>query len=224
MKTTLIIQTIAVTIINGGFIMSFINKISEKLSSGATAVSNSTKRMSEIAKLNSKINKNLSDVNSKYTEIGRIVKLELVDKIEHQEVKRLVSEIDALLTEVNESREKISDLKGVKVCSSCGAQVSRDAAFCPNCGAKQPVSEVQNSEPVIIEDTAPVIDITITENAVTPVTDTEDGPNTEENAEKAESAVEKIEKPEDKVFCPKCGSEEESGVKFCSQCGSNMNQ
>ena len=87
--------------------MSFINKISEKLSSGATAVSNSTKRMSEIAKLNSKINKNLSDVNSKYTEIGRIVKLELVDKIEHQEVKRLVSEIDALLTEVNESREKI---------------------------------------------------------------------------------------------------------------------
>ena len=37
--------------------MSFINKISEKLSSGATAVSNSTKRMSEIAKLNSKINK-----------------------------------------------------------------------------------------------------------------------------------------------------------------------
>lgn len=221
MKTTLIIQTIAVTIINGGFIMSFINKISEKLSSGATAVSNSTKRMSEIAKLNSKINKNLSDVNSKYTEIGRIVKLELVDKIEHQEVKRLVSEIDALLTEVNESREKISDLKGVKVCSSCGAQVSRDAAFCPNCGVKQPVSEVKNSEPVI-EDIAPVIDIT--ENAVTPVTDTESDSNTEENAEKAESAVEKIEKPEDKVFCPKCGSEEESGVKFCSQCGNNMDQ
>lgn len=201
--------------------MSFINKISEKLSSGATAVSNSTKRMSEIAKLNSKINKNLSDVNSKYTEIGRIVKLELVDKIEHQEVKRLVSEIDALLTEVNESREKISDLKGVKVCSSCGAQVSRDAAFCPNCGVKQPVSEVKNSEPVI-EDIAPVIDIT--ENAVTPVTDTESDSNTEENAEKAESAVEKIEKPEDKVFCPKCGSEEESGVKFCSQCGNNMDQ
>lgn len=221
MKTTLIIQTIAVTIINGGFIMSFINKISEKLSSGATAVSNSTKRMSEIAKLNSKINKNLSDVNSKYTEIGRIVKLELVDKIEHQEVKRLVSEIDALLTEVNESREKISDLKGVKVCSSCGAQVSRDVAFCPNCGVKQPVSEVKNSEPVI-EDIAPVIDIT--ENAVTPVTDTESDSNTEENAEKAESAVEKIEKPEDKVFCPKCGSEEESGVKFCSQCGNNMDQ
>lgn len=198
--------------------MSFINKISEKLSSGATAVSNSTKRMSEIAKLNSKINKNLSDVNSKYTEIGRIVKLELVDKIEHQEVKRLVSEIDALLTEVNESREKISDLKGVKVCSSCGAQVSRDAAFCPNCGVKQAVSEVQNSEPVI-EDIAPVIDIT--ENAVT---DTESDSNTEENAEKAESAVQKIEKPEAKVSCPKCGSEEESGVKFCSQCGNNMDQ
>lgn len=221
MKIALIIQTIAVTIINGGFIMSFINKISEKLSSGATAVSNSTKRMSEIAKLNSKINKNLSDVNNKYTEIGRIVKLELMDKIEHQEVKRLVSEIDALLTEVNESREKISDLKGVKVCPSCGAQVSRDAAFCPNCGVKQAVSEVQNSEPVI-EDIAPVIDIT--ENAVTPVTETESDSNPEENAEKAESAVEKIEKPEAKVSCPKCGSEEESGVKFCSQCGNNMDQ
>ena len=204
--------------------MSFINKISEKLSSGATAVSNSTKRMSEIAKLNSKINKNLSEVNSKYTEIGRIVKLELMDKIEHEDVKRIVNEIDALLAEVNESREKISDLKGVKVCVKCGAQVSRDVAFCPNCGEKQPVVEMQNPEPVI-EDAVPVIDIT--ENAVTPVTDAEGDSDTEENAEKAESAVEKIEKPEDNkddVFCPKCGSKEDSGIKFCSQCGNKMDQ
>ena len=194
--------------------MSFINKISEKLSSGATAVSNSTKRMSEIAKLNSKINKNLSDVNNRYTEIGRIVKLELMDKIMHEDVKRLANEIDVLLTEINESREKISNLKGVKVCIECGAQVSRDVAFCPNCGAKQPAAENEISEPVI----------DLAESNVMPsVTETEI--TAEENAEKAENTVEEIENPtenKNSVFCSQCGSKEDADIKFCSQCGNKM--
>ncbi len=201
--------------------MSFINKISEKLSSGATAVSNSTKRMSEIAKLNSKINKNLSDVNNRYTEIGRIVKLELMDKIMHEDVKRLANEIDILLAEVNESREKISDLKGVKVCIECGAQVSRDVAFCPNCGAKQPVVENEIPEPVIITP-SPVIDLSES-NVTSVVTETE--ATVEENAEKAENTVEEIENPvenKNSVFCSRCGSKEDADIKFCSQCGNKM--
>lgn len=201
--------------------MSFINKISEKLSSGATAVSNSTKRMSEIAKLNSKINKNLSDVNNRYTEIGRIVKLELMDKIMHEDVKRLANEIDVLLTEINESREKISNLKGVKVCIECGAQVSRDVAFCPNCGAKQPAAENEISESVI-ENPSPVIDLAES-NVMPSVTETET--TAEENAEKAENTVEEIENPtenKNSVFCSQCGSKEDADIKFCSQCGNKM--
>lgn len=189
--------------------MSFFNKISEKISSGATAVSDSTKRMSEIAKLNSKINKNLSEVNNRYTEIGRIVKLELVDKIDHEDVKRIAAEIDTLLAEVNDSRQRISDLKGVKVCDECGAQISKEVAFCPNCGKKQPV--VETAEP-IAQTSAEVI---------VPETKTE----SEENAEKAESIVEEIEKPVDKkdsVFCSQCGNKEDAGIKFCSQCGNKI--
>lgn len=203
--------------------MAFFDKLSEKLSSGATAVSNSTKRMSEIAKLNGKINKNLSEVNSRYTEIGRIVKLELADKIENEDIKRLVSEINALLNEVDESREKISELKGVKLCSECGAQIARDVAFCPNCGAKQEVEAPKAEEAVIEVITEPSVNKA--SDSVSAGNETEQADDTEKNAAEAESVIKDIEKPvEEKgiVFCSQCGNKEESGTKYCSQCGNKI--
>lgn len=121
--------------------MDFFNKIGEKISSGATAVSNSTKRMAEIAKLNSKIGRAENDITQKYTEIGRIVKLELMENIYNDDVKRLAAEIDDLNAEISEAKESICALKGLKYCANCGAQVGGKDVFCANCGTKQPEQE-----------------------------------------------------------------------------------
>jgi predicted amidophosphoribosyltransferase len=47
-----------------------------------------------------------------------------------------MAEITALLAQIEESNEKIKQLKGVTKCENCGADVPVDAAFCNNCGTK----------------------------------------------------------------------------------------
>lgn len=148
--------------------MEFFNKIGEKISSGASAVSNSTKKMAEIAKLNNKISHAHDEIDAKYTEIGKIVKLELIDSINHEEVKRLSDEIDALNAEVNESKETINKLKGLKYCVNCGTQLGGDDVFCSNCGTKQP-EPAPEAEPCV----APVCESTVSgENAAESVVET----------------------------------------------------
>lgn len=121
--------------------MAFFNKLGEKITSGASAVSDSAKRMSEVSKLNSKINLNLSEITNKYTEIGRAVKLRLMESIEDDEVKRLAGEIDALLAEISQLKDMVNAAKGLKNCPNCGSTLNSDVLFCPSCGAKQEVAQ-----------------------------------------------------------------------------------
>lgn len=39
---------------------------------------------------------------------------------------------------IQESQEQIRDIKGVKTCTNCGAELAKDSAFCSNCGAVVP--------------------------------------------------------------------------------------
>lgn len=117
--------------------MAFFNKIGEKITSGANAVSDSAKKAAETSRLNSKINADIAEVNNKYNEIGKAVKLRLMDSITDPEVVKLASEIDALLVEVKELGEQVKAIKGIKNCPNCGASLNADVMFCPNCGTRQ---------------------------------------------------------------------------------------
>ena len=85
------------------------------------------------------INEKLSSINQKYTEIGRIVKIRLADKIDDAEIQGLISNIDTTLEELKTLNEKLNTLNGIKVCTNCGHNIPINVAFCPDCGAKQPV-------------------------------------------------------------------------------------
>lgn len=84
------------------------------------------------------IDAKLAFINDKYTEIGRFVKLRMVDKIEEPEVKNLIAQIDATLEELKNLNEQLLTIRGMKLCSGCGHEIPVNMAFCPNCGTKQP--------------------------------------------------------------------------------------
>ncbi len=95
---------------------------------------------SQISQLNKQINQNLAVINQKYTDIGRIVKLKYIDNINDADVKRLAGEIDSMLAQLQAMNKQINQLKGIRECANCRAQIGINVAFCPNCGTKQPVA------------------------------------------------------------------------------------
>ena len=100
------------------------------------------------------INGKLSSINQKYTEIGRIVKIRLADKIDDAEIQGLISDIDTTLEELKTLNEKLNTLNGIKVCTNCGHNIPINVSFCPDCGAKQPV--VQPVAPAAQQANSPV--------------------------------------------------------------------
>lgn len=117
--------------------MSFLDRLSESVSTGMESASNSAKRMAEIIKLRSEISKDKAEMKELYIEIGRLVKSELMDKIDHDDVTRLSDEIDSLMLRIKDKKEKIGELKGTKPCLKCGERINKNILCYPNCGAKQ---------------------------------------------------------------------------------------
>ena len=44
--------------------------------------------------------------------------------------------VDKLNEEIDELKKAIHDVKNVKLCQSCGAEIKNDHNFCPKCGEK----------------------------------------------------------------------------------------
>ena len=98
-------------------------------------------KQGNINRVNREINKDLEDINKKYTEIGRIVKLRCLDQVDNEDVHRLAKEIDGLLNELLRLKEELNVINGIKICPKCNAQIDINVAFCPNCGTKQPANQ-----------------------------------------------------------------------------------
>ena len=134
--------------------MSFWDQLSEKVTNGANTVSESAKKMAEIVKLNRQIDKLKSEIETKYADIGKMVKRELLDKLDSDEIKIMAQEIDSMQAEMAQMKKAVYDLKGVKTCPECGVKIASEDTFCPSCGLKQEeqVVEIPAEDVEIVED------------------------------------------------------------------------
>ena len=109
-----------------------------------TAISKG-KEVTEITKLNVEVvslNQNLKEITMK---IGQYV-LEHDLLLEEEEVAKLINQAKEVKDNVEATKEKILEAKKTQVCSSCGAEISKNSKFCNKCGAEVEKVEVQPEE------------------------------------------------------------------------------
>lgn len=117
--------------------MAFFNDLGKKLSSAGQATMQKTKEMADIAKLNASIYEEEKKIKTNYSEIGKLyVSLHSEDCEEN--FASMIAAIRASEEAIVDLKKQIQDVKGVKRCEKCGAEVAVNAAFCNSCGAEMP--------------------------------------------------------------------------------------
>ena len=115
--------------------MAFFDNLGKKLSDAGQNVSQQTKNIGEINRLNGLIAENRKGISQRCFELGKAY-YQAHSEEEDCEYAELVGQIRELLKGIEEAESSIKTLKGITRCPSCGTEVSAQAAFCPNCGAQ----------------------------------------------------------------------------------------
>lgn len=112
--------------------MAFIDDVKKVTKS----IAQKTGDLMEISKLNLSISQEKDKIGRLYSEIGKAVyeKYKAGNDLGFGEKCASIAEIER---KIDELQQKLCELKNVKKCPSCGAELSMDSAYCPKCGAKQ---------------------------------------------------------------------------------------
>ena len=134
--------------------MGFFEELSEKITTGASSISHSAKKVTETAKINSEINANTNQIDKLMKSIGVAVKARLMEQIDDEEVLQLSAEIDELVARNSALNEQLKAIRGYTKCVNCGKDLTSDSLFCPYCGTKAEQSGVEEAaaEEVSVEE------------------------------------------------------------------------
>ncbi len=116
--------------------MAFLDNLSKKISDAGQSVSQQTKNMGEINRLNGLINENRKSISSLCFELGKAYYQAHFGDSSRCEFPEQVEQIRQLLAGIEEAEENIKRLKGIKKCPTCGSEVPPQTAFCPHCGTQ----------------------------------------------------------------------------------------
>lgn len=127
--------------------MAFFEKVGETLAAKGRDVADKAKEMAEVNRLNVQINSQKNTAEKIYTEIGRMV-FENRDNWKDMDVSGQLEQLDSIQTEIIRLQEELLQVKGVRRCGSCGAEIDRNVAFCPKCGSvvETPEEEAEDSQ------------------------------------------------------------------------------
>lgn len=177
--------------------MDFFNKMGETLTSKSKDVARKAKDITEIAKLSGQIGIKEADLNHIYQELGRLVYAQKSEWF-NQQLSEKVGQADEVNQEIERMKKELLSLKGLKVCASCGDEVSDEVIFCPKCGARMPE-----------EPKAP-------EQEKGAAADTAEAAGEEAHEEEAKS--------EGANVCPGCGKAADEDSAFCPNCGVKLKE
>jgi len=132
--------------------MDFFNQLGKKASQTYKYTADKTSKLAKEAKTRMAMNENKSKIDEMYREIGRKVYENYVRE-EKQDLSEILTrnceEIDVISNEIESQRKEILKLNDKKQCENCYCEITLEANFCPNCGAKQdeqPQEEEENIE------------------------------------------------------------------------------
>ena len=124
--------------------MAFFDKISKAVTETGQKTIAKTKEIADTSRLNSLINEEEKNLSSLYCQLGKLYfSIHKEDcKEEFVEMIKAIADAEA---KINDCKKQLQDIKGVQCCEKCGAELSKDAAFCSSCGA--PIPKIETVDP-----------------------------------------------------------------------------
>lgn len=116
--------------------MAVFENLSKKVTQMSQGALKKTQQLADVSTLKAKIDEEKKSIASFYTQIGMHY-YKTYELVPHDEE---LEKLCRALTEANERiaqyTQQISDIRGVRRCSNCGAELPRSATFCSSCGTK----------------------------------------------------------------------------------------
>lgn len=126
--------------------MELFEKIGDKISSKSKDVAKKAKDMTELAKLNSKVHEYENMIKDVQLQIGRAY-YEANRNNPAPEYMELFQQVINAQGAIERCREDIAQIKGVRSCISCGADIPNNSSFCPACGTKSEIIDMAEAQP-----------------------------------------------------------------------------
>lgn len=117
--------------------MAFFEELGKKVSEAGQKTLQKTKEFSDVARLNSMISDEEKRINEYYFQIGKLyVSLHGADY--EADFAGMIQGIQDANVKIEELKKQVLEVKGVQICEVCGAEVTKESAFCNSCGAAMP--------------------------------------------------------------------------------------
>lgn len=128
--------------------MDFFSKLGDSIQNVGKEVSKKSKDLGETMNLNNQIKENEIALNNTYQLLGKMY-FETYLEEARSRYKREVGDIEFFLERINSYKAQIRELKGLKLCHECGAEIEVRFPRCPLCGVEV---EVPKQEIIIQEE------------------------------------------------------------------------
>ena len=123
--------------LTGGFNMEYINKIGEEARKAFRFISKETGKLVESAKLTYTASDVESQLNKIYTAIGKkFYDICVAEDNIPEEFSNEFESIAELKKQLENAKDKISEIKNTKKCTACSASLNEGDSYCRKCGAK----------------------------------------------------------------------------------------
>lgn len=114
--------------------MAFFEKVGESVSNSINSMSTKTKNAFEASTLSSQLKICEDSLRKCYAEIGKMYYEQNKDNVPAG-FETQFANVNEAKDAINETAEKLRNVKNIKVCPGCSAEVSKKSRFCPKCGA-----------------------------------------------------------------------------------------
>ncbi|MDO8685540.1 MAG: zinc ribbon domain-containing protein [Clostridiales bacterium] len=111
----------------------------------AHAAAKKSGELVEITKTNININSEEDKIEKKHQQMGKLVyeKFQATGAID-EEFAGVCNEITAHMETIKNLKQRIMEIKNIKSCTGCGAELECTAMFCAKCGTRQEVPEASS--------------------------------------------------------------------------------